>query len=442
MVRLRSRKAEDGAIAVIVALLAVTMLGLAAIVVDLGLARDSRRQAQNTADAASLAAANALYAANPNEADFDDAVDAAKDFASSNYGTSDADWDACTTDEPLAYVPAGVSECISFDDADDPENALVYVPIENSPVFFGGVFGSSGTAVGALAQARIDFNTNPLCAFCVLRDMLHWPQNGTLTVQGADVRINGDLRLNPQGAVDVEPLINVGGDLYLSGTVTQNPDNADGGDFIPNQPQITDPLASVRLPFATQSTLTTKTNPCTGGPGIYGSYRIGAGQTCTLTPGLYVFTGTFSAQSNVNTRLVANNVTMYFTCGTSAAPTPCASGGQAGGDLDMSGNGSYQISAPTPSSGLPSELHGFALVYDRNNTDTLQLTGNANSSIVGTIYARSGTFDARGNGCSGANSSMIIVGDFRFSGANACFSTRFNPADNVQIRRVESALVR
>ncbi len=38
------------------------LFGMAALVVDLGIARDNRRQAQNTADSAALAAANALYA--------------------------------------------------------------------------------------------------------------------------------------------------------------------------------------------------------------------------------------------------------------------------------------------------------------------------------------------------------------------------------------------
>ena len=53
---------DKGAVAVMTAVLAVLLFGMAALVVDLGIARDNRRQAQNTADAAALAAANALYA--------------------------------------------------------------------------------------------------------------------------------------------------------------------------------------------------------------------------------------------------------------------------------------------------------------------------------------------------------------------------------------------
>ena len=50
---------DAGAAAIItVLLMSVVLIGLASIVVELGLARDTRRQAQNAADAAALAAGN------------------------------------------------------------------------------------------------------------------------------------------------------------------------------------------------------------------------------------------------------------------------------------------------------------------------------------------------------------------------------------------------
>ena len=52
---------EQGAIAVLTALLMVVLVLFAAIVVDLGNARDVRRQSQNAMDASSLAGANVLY---------------------------------------------------------------------------------------------------------------------------------------------------------------------------------------------------------------------------------------------------------------------------------------------------------------------------------------------------------------------------------------------
>src|SRR3954447_15226444 len=86
----RSRDSEEGAVAVLVGILAVVLFGLAALVVNLGLARDTRREAQNTADAAALAAANNLYLSGP--ADTTAAINAAKQSAADNYGTTTSEW--------------------------------------------------------------------------------------------------------------------------------------------------------------------------------------------------------------------------------------------------------------------------------------------------------------------------------------------------------------
>ena len=98
---MRLRLVDDrGAVALLTGLLAVVLFGMAAFVVDLGVARDNRRQAQNTADAAALAAANALYATRaPNlnqPGDFAAAVDAAKSYAAKNYGTTASEWAGCS----------------------------------------------------------------------------------------------------------------------------------------------------------------------------------------------------------------------------------------------------------------------------------------------------------------------------------------------------------
>ena len=90
----RAARDEDGLVAVIAALMAVVLLVMAALVVDLGLARDTRRQSQNAADASSLAAANVLYPTSGQCVDvtaqtvppcFKDAVKAATDYATQNF---------------------------------------------------------------------------------------------------------------------------------------------------------------------------------------------------------------------------------------------------------------------------------------------------------------------------------------------------------------------
>src|SRR5436190_14128659 len=95
----RGGDSDRGAVAVMTAILAVTLFVLAALVVDLGIARDSRRQAQNTADAAALAAANALYGTTAPKlnkpGNFVAAVQAAKDYAAENYGITNSEWSGC-----------------------------------------------------------------------------------------------------------------------------------------------------------------------------------------------------------------------------------------------------------------------------------------------------------------------------------------------------------
>ena len=445
MVQLKAGNRNDaGAIAVIVAILSVVFFMLAALVVDLGLARDNRRLAQNGADAAALAAANALYAEDTNTPDFDAAVAAAKTYALENYDVSAGEWSGCTASAPLSYVPAGGTSCISFDSGTKPKNVLVVMPDRDQAILFGGVIeGNTGAAVGALAQARVEPGHVPICSFCVLKPIDNWVQNGNLTVNGGDVRVNGNLQHNPQGYTNVNPVDGVGGTLYISGNATGSggPSHADGGTFVAGAPQVADPLAGMTLPFATQSGLTVKTNPCTQGPGIYGAFQR-RNALCTLTPGLYVFTGMLDITGNANSRLVANGVTMYFTCGTPTNVRPC-NPGQSGGSIDLTGNGNSQISPPksTTIPVQPAELHGFSIVFDRENTATLRLRGNGDKDVAGAIYAKSAQFDIGGNGNIDAFSPIIIVGDVQMNG-NGLFTVDFDPDTDVGAGQFSLALVK
>ena len=167
MRRIGGEPGDRGAVAILVATFAIVMFGVGALIVDLGMARVTRRDAQNAADSAALAAANALYPSGTTP-DFTGAVAAAKTFASANYGTTDGDWTGCTTTQNLTYTPAGVSPCISFDSATAPVNVRVIVPSRHVGTFFGGAVGYHGMDVSALAQARLNRDSRPTCVFCVL----------------------------------------------------------------------------------------------------------------------------------------------------------------------------------------------------------------------------------------------------------------------------------
>src|SRR6476469_1492720 len=91
----RRSRDEDGAVAVLFGILALSLFVMAGLVVDLGQARDTRRQAQNAADAAALAGARALYPSGSTPS-FTGAVAAAKSYAAANFGTTSASWTSCT----------------------------------------------------------------------------------------------------------------------------------------------------------------------------------------------------------------------------------------------------------------------------------------------------------------------------------------------------------
>ena len=96
---------------------------VAGIVVDLGQARDVRRQSQNASDASALAAANVLYTASghctsPSGALSPcntDAVNAAMSYSATNFDVATTDWTSCT-DAGHFFVPPSGTECVSFTD--------------------------------------------------------------------------------------------------------------------------------------------------------------------------------------------------------------------------------------------------------------------------------------------------------------------------------------
>ncbi len=460
MVRMMSRiRGDGGAVAVLTAVMAVMLFGIAALVVDLGIARDSRRQAQNTADSAALAAANALYATTaPNlnkPGDFDAAVKAAKDYAAKNYGTTEPQWRSCVNPEPLAFEAPGTrTSCITFDSFLYPKQVLVVVPLRKQPSIFGGVFGYTGVSIGALAQARLDPGGKNICTFCVLGSGTQSIKNGNLSVTGGNMWFNGNVDIKNNGSVgtaegpvtgDDGTVVNDGGNAYVSGTLSGS---IKANSVQIGQPKIVDPLASYQLPFVAQSTLspTPKVDPCaagpTGGPGFYAGFTYRSSAPCVMQPGLYVFTEDFNLAGNAG-QLQANGVTFYFTCGSGGVARPCLPG-EGGGGIKITGNGGYTISAPSKATIplQPEELYGWAVVYDRYNEAQMSLRGNGASSISGTIYGVNTTLDLRGNGGTDAMTSMVVVGDVNFDGNNATLNVTYDSSKNVKPGEGARGLVR
>jgi len=397
---------DQGAVAVVTALLvSAVFIGLTALVVDLGMARDTRRQAQNASDASALAAGNVLYT-QYGIVDFTSAISAAKSYAASNYGVSD--WTNCTDGSALTYRPDAPDTCISFDSDTAPTTVRVKVPIRQVNTPFAQIWGPGHSTVPVSAAAQIQVVPQGLavCGLCVIGTGAHDIQNGSIVVNGADAAVNGVLSSNPRGGIVISTS---GGQIDL----TQPSPPTGSGTYVPtpllSQPTVPDPLAGLIMPD--YSSLVAKSNSCTGGSGIYVSLTVNCSPA--MLPGLYVLTG--NTNMNGSDAIVGTGVTLYTVCSTAGVPRACNSTGEVGGTISMAGNQTLSITAPVsgPTAGHP-EVAGLAIVADRNNTATFSLRGNGTTSS-GTIYLSSGTVDFRGN-VGGAYNSQVVVGDIRFDG--------------------------
>ena len=163
---LRSTTREGGAIAIIVALLAVTLFGFAALVVDIGNADSVHEQGQSAVDDAALAGVRAL-AAGGMEVDVADAV---KQYVAANIDVTD--WAGCKDPTPLAVIadPDATDTCISTLTSTTPGitsyQVRVKLPPKHVPSTFGGLFGVSSITVSPLAQALSGQPLPPECGPC------------------------------------------------------------------------------------------------------------------------------------------------------------------------------------------------------------------------------------------------------------------------------------
>lgn len=400
---------ERGAVAIMVAIVSVTLFVIAAMVVDLGLARDTKRQSQNASDASALAAGNVLYTI-PGTPNFPSAIAAAKIYAQQNFGVSAGAWNTCVDPAPLAYVPTTeVGNCISFDQQAKPSKVRVVMPVRNVDTNLGVLAGVRNIAISTGARAALDPGERIECSLCVLGSVVHQIGNGdiaVITVTGSGgIHINGSLAGQPNSEVEA----GAGGSITIEGTFGAS-------DFDPEPesgPRIGDPFAN--LPYPSYTGLPPKSDPCGagGGTGVYASYEVGNNATCTLLPGLYVFTGTLSLKNT--SKLLGAGVTLLFTCKTGTAARACNAPGEAGGIFDAK-NGEVKIAAGS------SQMPSVVVAYDRNNNSAMYLQGNGNSVLTGNVYAPKSLLDANGNSCHTVAGGSVIVNDIYMNGTNNCLN--------------------
>ena len=393
---------ERGAVAVLTALLMVGLMIMAAIVVDLGMARDVRRQSQNASDAASLAGAIKLY---PNTAlcptggpkpCFTEAVDAVKSYALQNFQTSEFDWaNNCQASpaQALANVASSGTNCISFDSGGTL--VRVYMPTRTLPTLFGRFAGSSSIPVGSSAEAQLGTS----CSLCFLGPVD--AGNGDFSVSGGSIAVNGSVTAGP-GSIWTASSIGIVGAF--------DPD-ANPTPAIVAIPPFGDPLAS-SLPLpVNEAGLVAKTDPCgpgsTHGPGLY-SQPVGTpgapasfpnGPGCALQPGLYVVSNKWLLG---NFPLKGARVSFYVT-----GPL---------GELDFK-NGDVVITAPTAAEvAVSGGIAGYVILYDPANVNAagvapeLGLQGSGGTLVTGVVYAPKSILNFNGTSVFGFSGGPIVLG--------------------------------
>jgi hypothetical protein len=371
-------------------------------------------------------------------------VTAAKDYAQLNAGVTAADWATCTdTGRPSGYV-ASPTPCISFyPSLTRPGRVRVLLPVRAGTSYFSGIVGVTPPSLTALSEADIRINKPVTCGLCVLNSGTHDLGQGDVRVYGGSISFNGSLTVGSNG------ILAGNGSILVEGTTTgrqyATPQPIDGS------PHVDDPLAAYPLPtappYASLIPLTVKTNPCTGGPGVYGAFNFPSGVSCVLSPGLYVIaaastatgTPTWDLSGSTGTQLKGTGVTLLFTCGTPAAPRECSSVSpyESGASLGVTGSASVDLSAPP--TGL---LAGFTVIFDRNSTARYKVSGGGSSTITGTVYMRRGTAMMNGNGCIDSYSVLFVAGDLVTNGNGSCLNMTYVPSQSAQLQPDELHLTR
>jgi Flp pilus assembly protein TadG len=136
---------ERGAVMVMTVIVLVVMLGISALVVDLGFAWQKRREIQSSADAAALGGAQDLPSVIT-------ATASVKSLAVTNLPDGTFPWSSCTDARHLSVLAVS-TPCVSFDSSFT--QVRVHIPRQTYDTTFGKVIGIDTTSTSASATARV-----------------------------------------------------------------------------------------------------------------------------------------------------------------------------------------------------------------------------------------------------------------------------------------------
>jgi Flp pilus assembly protein TadG len=485
---IRQRPNDEGQVLVLTGMLLTLLLVMAALVVDIGNAKQTGRNLQSAADSAALASAAQLSTSVANaRLDAEQyAFDSLGQTRNNTTTTCPSDAPAISTtcyqsgNGPIVYVTTPWA-ATSADTTQAP-TSLQAVNVKvcwSVATTFARVININTLrpCKSATADAIVTPSALP-CAFCILNSsadnalQLGPKSDSKLAVTGGSgIVVNSSsssaMQLGPKGSdtvtVGSPGTIGVVGGVKTGGNPTITPTPTTGVSPIP------DPLAALPTPADRGSTtgLLAKgavnvSTDTTIGPGIYPSIQVSGG-TLTMSPGNYQINGALTVTSDGTLSMGAGvyvikgaftadrggvingtGVTVYFTC--SGYPTQigttdssCAAG-STGGYFSGTGGSSTTLSAPT---GGTDPYNNLLMFYDRNDAGAavgdctvrnavsfLDNGGSLNDTLTGTVYAKNATI-CMGGGIINANT-LFVVNEFQIDDG-AQVSANVLPSQQVSI---------
>jgi hypothetical protein len=390
---------ERGSVAITVALALTLLLGLAALVVDVGLNWAARTSAQTAADSAALAGASRLEVDGPSAA-----IGTVEDLLGRNLVTpGPAGWAldgqedngevVCWTlpAPPPATIPPAGLRC------PDGSNALrVITPPIQVQYAFAPVLGKRSNSIKAMAAAAAGPAAPNNCVLCVLEPTAPDAMLLTLTNSGAIEVVDGGIVVNSRndsalhlvgaGTISAAQLRVLGG-VFPSSALGQLLTPAEQGG-----PPAVDPLADLRAPdqlpqpptpaAGDDTPVITAATPLPSG--VYRSIDVRSGTLTLEEDGVYVITDFVPGNPEFPGFVVRNGgrvegdgATIYLAC--PSYPTPCAG---PGARFRLESGGQFVVDPPSTG-----EYAGLSIFADKGNTRSIQLLGGV--TLRGAVYAAS-----------------------------------------------------
>jgi Flp pilus assembly protein TadG len=368
---MRLLRDRSGAAAILVALCMPVLVGFAGLAVEIGLNYSQKRLLQSAADAAAIGAAEVAYMSGT--ADQINAAGVA-DLATNLGGTGDSSTMKVTVGTNVASVEVH-NPPIHGAYTSDSTGVEVILTQPQNVLISRLITGNSTQNIQVRAVAISSDAPGKACLLSLKPGTVGIKDSGSpkLTLKGCGMASNSSdnsSSMTANGTAKVKAdWVHLSGDCStcVVGTNVMVPST----EYVTNGARIGDPYMGYTAPTTNGGTQTdpkVKNNDnVTLSPGTYSSGLTISGGTANFSPGVYVITGNNSLKITGGT-VTGSGVTFVIANGAS---------------VDLEGNGSTTLSAPTSGSYSGMLFYGYTATTQNNG---IKFTGTATQNLNGALY--------------------------------------------------------